>query len=104
MCGLSYKALDDIHWIFTTAYTYISGSSESFLFRLDAFKSIHFVLQGSKRYSKSYNNFQQLSPKRCIILCIISLSRGFENFNAMPACLSFINDFIHPPERLISNP
>ena len=45
MCGLSYKALDDIHWIFTTAYTYISGSSESFLFRLDAFKSIHFVLQ-----------------------------------------------------------
>lgn len=37
MCGLSYKALDDIHWIFTTAYTYISGSSESFLFRLDAF-------------------------------------------------------------------
>lgn len=37
MCGLSYKELDDIHWIFTTAYTYISGSSESFLFRLDAF-------------------------------------------------------------------
>lgn len=102
MCGLSYKELDDIHWIFTTAYTYISGSSESFLFRLDAFKSIHFVryLQGSKRYSKSYNNFQQLSPKRCII----SLSRGFESFNVMAACLSFINDFIHPPERLISNP
>lgn len=68
MCGLSYKALDDIHWIFTTAYTYISGSSESFLFRLDAFKSIHFVLQVNDiRNTVIFNSYFQKDALSCAL-------------------------------------
>ena len=86
MCGLSYKALDDIHWIFTTAYTYISGSSESFLFRLDAFKSIHFVLQVNDIRNPIiiFNSYLQ---KDALSLYRVDL---VESFNAMAACLSFI--------------